>query len=86
MYDVMYLCVMTFTKDQFCHAVNHCNANTVDEIDAQLGCCHWVRHWVVGMDRGKWNPMLNEMDYELRGIKTPQQLYDFIENKTVRVG
>lgn len=76
---------MTYTKEQFIHAVNNCDANTVDHIDAQFPCCNYVRHFVVNMDRGHWNPMLSEMDYELRGIKTPAQLYDFIQNKAVRL-
>jgi len=73
---------MNYSKSDFISAVLNATEHTVDHIDSRTGCgCHYVRHWVLNMDRGRWNPGLNEMDHELRDVHTPEELYDFLINR-----
>lgn len=43
--------------------------------------CNYIYHWYVNMHMGQWNPALNEMDHELRDIKTAGDLFDFLQNR-----
>ena len=53
----------------------------IQHIDRIACHCNYTYHWYYNMNQGTWNPNLNELDYELRDVKTPQQLYTFLINK-----
>ena len=57
------------------------NRETVDHLDRLMCGCGYIRHWVYNMGSGKWNPMLNEMDAELKDVRTLEDLYRFINTK-----
>lgn len=66
------------TPDQFTFAVNNCTEQSARHLDKMFCQCGYVSHWVYKMQRGHFNPMLNEMDCELKDVKTPQELYEFL--------
>jgi len=72
---------MKFTKDQFVFALNNADQRTITLLDDMFCKCGYVRHFVNNMSRGTWNPLLDEFDYELRDVHTPEQLYDFLISK-----
>ena len=74
---------MVFTKSQFIFALNNADQRTLTLLD-KMYCkkCGFVSHWVNNMSRGTWNPNLTEMDVELKDVKTPEELYEFITSKT----
>ena len=53
--------------------------STLDRTSCGCGYCYW---WVYHLNSGKWNPMLTEMDMELKDIKTAEDLYEFVKQKT----
>lgn len=74
---------MTFiTKDQFVTMLSHTDRDVlkqaVSKLDSVMCRCGYVHHWVYNMASGQWNPMLTEKDYELRDVKTKEELYDFL--------
>lgn len=70
------------TLSMFAHAVN--NAKDLTVVDNSFCGCGYIRHWVEKMDRGRWNPMLTEMDFELKDVKTIEQLYEFVKGKSMK--
>lgn len=69
-------------KAEFIHAMGSPTDETIKRIDSQFCGCGYVWHWIRNMDSGKWNPMLTELDYELRGVENLSQLYDFLISRT----
>ena len=72
---------MNIDREFFLHVINHPSRKLVAHLDRVACGCKYIHHWIYNMDKGKWNPNLNEMDFELRDIKTPEQLFDFIKQK-----
>jgi len=72
---------MTLSRQQFIDAVYSATERTVGDLDAQCCGCGYVRHWIFRMNYGQWNPMLTEMDAELREVTTVEQLYEFLTSK-----
>lgn len=73
------------TQSQFATMLSHTDRDVlnlaVKKLDGLFCRCGYVRHWVYNMVMGQWNPMLTEMDYELRDVKTKEELYDFLISK-----
>ena len=50
----------------------------VEHLDRCICKCGYIRHWTFAMKSGTWNPMINEMDAELKDVKTVEELYNFV--------
>jgi hypothetical protein len=74
---------MQIDKVLFVFLLSKEDPELIDHLDRITCKCHYIRHWVFNMARGTWNPELTEMDYELKGIIRPEELYDFLIKKYV---
>ncbi len=72
---------MQITKGNFISILQDPTPEAIDEIDRALCRCGYIHHWYYKMMAGTWNPMLSEMDYELKDVKTTEQLYEFLIHK-----
>lgn len=83
-----YICRMEspITRKQFAQMLSATDRSVlnhaVTKLDKLFCRCGYVRHWVFNMAMGSWNPLLTEMDYEMRDVKTAEQLYDFLITRT----
>lgn len=69
---------MTIDKAFFVSILKLAEPEIIGHLD-RLSCgCNYVSHWCFKMDMGRWNPQLDEMDFELKDIKNSEQLYDFL--------
>jgi len=57
---------------------NNPSAELLSHLDRVFCKCGYIRHWCIEMTMGRWNPMQNEMDAELKDIHTLEQLYEFL--------
>jgi hypothetical protein len=72
---------MKLQKQLFLSIISSSNPTIISTLDRTLCGCGYCYHWVFRMESGKFNPMLTEMDAELKDVATPEQLYDFIKHK-----
>ena len=70
------------TKSEFIKLIDDPTPDNIKRLDAMFCGCGYVHHWFYNMNYGRWNPMLHEMDYELRNVLTASDLYDFLITKT----
>ena len=69
---------MQIDKALFLYLLNHASPELIYQMDRSNCGCRYIYHWFYEMRRGSWNPHLNELDYELDGITSEEQLYAFL--------
>ena len=73
---------MKLTKVLFTAIINNNNPALITALDRSTCGCGYCYQWVYQMSLGKFNPMKNEMDMELKDVKTAEELYRFVKSKT----
>ena len=73
---------MKLTKPLFVSIVSNPNPATIAALDKSTCGCGYCFHWVYQMSMGKFNPLQNEMDVELANMKSAEDLYNFVKQKT----
>jgi hypothetical protein len=73
---------MKITKALFSSIINNQNPAIITALDRATCGCGYCFHWVFQMSMGKFNPLQNEMDAELKDVKTAEDLYSFVKRKT----
>ena len=73
---------MTLDKALFLFLLrNRPTPELINHLDRIACKCGYIHHWYYNMSIGRWNPGLNEMDIELKDVKTMDQLYEFLISK-----
>ena len=75
---------MIITRQLFLAIIYSPNEAVVTALDKAICGCGYCYHWVYKMGLGRFNPLQNEMDAELKDIKTAEQLYKFVKDKNTK--
>lgn len=82
---MQYICIMEIDKGFFIYLLNHNpTPDLVSHLDRMACGCKYVHHWVFNMQMGRWNPMVVELDYELKDVKSISQLFDFLQKHEIQ--